>query len=190
MDETGKDVITLETLAGPVIAKRGANGVVSIDMGPARDDWRQIPMSAEADTLHVPIIVGPLADAVAVNVGNPHAVFFVDDARAIDLADVGPKIEHHTLFPQRTNVEAVEVVNRSHIRMRVWERGAGITQACGTGACASAVAAMRRGLTDRRVTVTLDGGDLEIEWRADGHAIMTGPVAESFTGVLDRSLLT
>jgi diaminopimelate epimerase len=190
MDETGKDTVTLETLAGPVIATRAKDGLVSIDMGPARDAWQQIPMSAETDTLHVPIIVGPLADAVAVNVGNPHAVFFVADAAAIDLATVGPKIEHHTLFPQRTNVEAVEVLNRNHIRMRVWERGSGITQACGTGACASAVAAIRRGLTDHKVTVSLEGGDLDIEWRDDGHVIMTGPVAESFTGVLDRSLLS
>ena len=118
------------------------------------------------------------------NVGNPHAVFFVDDAAAIDLATLGPKLEHHPLFPERTNVEAVQVLDRGHLRMRVWERGAGITRACGTGACASAVAAVRRGLTDRNVTVSLDGGDLQIEWRDDGHVIMTGPVAETFSPAL------
>ena len=132
----------------------------------------------------------PLSDGVGVNVGNPHAVFFVKDAAAIDLETVGPKLEHHALFPARINVEAVQVLDRGHLRMRVWERGAGITRACGTGACASAVAAARRGLTDRKVTVTLDGGDLRIEWRDDGHVIMTGPATLAFSGLLDRSLLS
>jgi diaminopimelate epimerase len=189
MTESGKISVTLETLGGNIVATRAKNGLISIDMGQAHDAWQHIPLAKAADTLHVPMSEGPLKDAVAVNVGNPHAVFFVSDAVAIDLTTLGPKLEHHSLFPQRTNVEAVQVLNRSHIRMRVWERGAGITQACGTGACASVVAAARRGLTDRKVTVTLDGGDLEIEWRADNHVIMTGPVAESFTGTLDRSLL-
>jgi diaminopimelate epimerase len=110
-------------------------------------------------------------------------VFFVPDAAAVDLATWGPKIEHDPLFPERINVEAVQVLTRGHLRMRVWERGVGITRACGTGACASLVAAARRNLTDRTATVTLDGGDLEIEWRADNHVIMTGPVAEVFTGI-------
>ncbi len=190
MDETGKDKIVLETLGGDIIATRAANGLVSIDMGPANLDWQQIPLAEDIDTLHVPVKVGPLHEAVVVNVGNPHAVFFVEDAETIDLMKHGPRVEHHALFPKRTNVEAVQVLNRGHIRMRVWERGVGITQACGTGACAAAVAAARRGLTDRKVTVTLDGGDLGIEWRADNHVIMTGPVAESFVGTLDRSLLS
>jgi diaminopimelate epimerase len=189
MDETGKEKITMETLAGPVIATRAPNGHFSIDMGPARTAWNEIPLAKESDTLNLGIGEGLMQNPVGVNMGNPHAVFFVPDAEAVDLAAVGPKLEHHPLFPQRTNVEAVEVLARDHIRMRVWERGVGITQACGTGACAAAVAAARRGLTDRKVTVTLDGGDLEIEWRDDGHVIMTGPVAESFVGTLDRSLL-
>ena len=174
---------------GPVLATRGQRGLIAIDMGPVRDDWKAIPVAKAVDTLHMPVSEGGLKDPVGVNVGNPHAVFFVADAGAIDLATVGPKIEHHPLFPERINVEAAQVLNRTHIRMRVWERGVGITQACGTGACASAVASALRGLTGRKVKVTLDGGDLEIEWRADNHIILTGPVAEVFTGVLDRSLL-
>ena len=189
LKETGKDKLTLETLAGPIIASRAPGGLISIDMGPAREAWNEIPLAEAADTLHLKIGEGPLQDPVGVNVGNPHAVFFVPDAEAINLTAVGPKIEHHPLFPQRTNVEAVQVVDRTHLRMRVWERGAGITLACGTGACATLVAAVRRGLTERKAIVTVDGGDLEIEWRADGRVIMTGPVAETFVGTIDRSLL-
>jgi diaminopimelate epimerase len=122
--------------------------------------------------------------------GNPHAVFFVRDANAVNLALLGPKLEHNPMFPERTNVEVVQVIDRGRLRMRVWERGAGITRACGTGACAVAVAAARRGVADRTVTVTLDGGDLHIWWRDDGHVVMTGPIAESFTGTLDPSLLS
>lgn len=188
MDETGKDSLTLETLGGPVTATR-AGAMVALDMGPVKSEWQAIPLRQSVDSLHVPVSAGPLNDAVAVNVGNPHAVFFVKDAEAVDLTSVGPKIEHDPMFPARVNVEAVQVLSPSHIRMRVWERGVGITQACGTGACASAVAAALRGLTGRKVKVTLDGGDLEIEWRADNHVIMTGPVAEVFTGTLNRSLL-
>jgi diaminopimelate epimerase len=189
MAETGKDKIILETLGGNIVATR-AGDLVSVDMGPANLGWEQIPLAKDLDTLHLPVKVGPLHEAVAVNVGNPHAVFFVEDAETIDLAKHGPKVEHHSLFPKRVNVEAVQVLSRDHMRMRVWERGVGITQACGTGACAAAVAGARRGLTDRKVTVTLDGGDLIIEWREDNHVIMTGPVAESFVGTFDRSLLS
>ena len=188
MEESGKTSVTLETLGGPIIATRTGD-LYSIDMGPARDDWKTIPLAQEADTLHLPVSEGPLSDGVGVNVGNPHAVFFVKDAAAVDLETVGPKLEHHALFPARINVEAVQVLNRGHVRMRVWERGAGITRACGTGACAVAVAAARRGLTDRKVTVTLDGGDLHIEWRDDGHVIMTGPATLAFSGLMDQSLL-
>ena len=189
LDETKKDNLTLETLAGPVLATQAGNALISIDMGPARIEWQEIPLAEKADTLHLGIGEGPLQDAVGVSMGNPHAVFFVADVSTVDIAALGPKLEHHALFPQRTNVEAVQVLSRDHLRMRVWERGAGITLACGTGACATVVAAARRGLTERKATVTLDGGDLEIEWRADGHVIMTGPVAESFVGTFDGSLL-
>jgi len=188
LDETKKEKLTLETLAGSVLATR-AGDLISIDMGPARTAWEEIPLAAEIDTLHLGIGEGGLQDPVGVCMGNPHAVFFVTDLSTIDLAVVGPKLEHHALFPQRTNVEAVQVLSRNHLRMRVWERGAGITDACGTGACATVVAAARRGLADRKATVTLDGGDLEIEWRADGHVIMTGPATDSFVGTLDGGLL-
>ena len=188
MEESGRDKVTLETLGGPILATR-AGDLYSIDMGPAREDWQSIPLAREANTLYLPVTDGPLSDGVGVNVGNPHAVFFVKDALDIDLETLGPRLEHHALFPARVNVEAVQVLDRKHLRMRVWERGAGITQACGTGACASAVAAVRRGLADRKVTVTLDGGDLQIEYRDDGHVIMTGPATLAFSGVMDKSLL-
>jgi diaminopimelate epimerase len=184
MKETGKTNLALETLAGPISASRAGNGLISIDMGLARTEWKDIPLAKQTDTLHMGIGEGALQDPVGVNMGNPHAVFFVPDAAAIDLAVVGPKLEHHTLFPQRANIEVAQVLDRARIRMRVWERGAGITLACGTGACAAVVAAARRGLSDRKATVTLDGGNLEIEWRADNHVIMTGPVAETFVGTL------
>ena len=183
MTETGKSKLVLETLGGPVIATRAANGHVSIDMGPARLDWREIPLAEARDTLHLGITEGPLSDPVGVSMGNPHAVFFVPDVNAVDLKTFGPKLEHHALFPQRANVEVVHVRSRTHLRMRVWERGSGITQACGTGACASVVAAARRGLSERAVTITLDGGDLQIAWLDNGHVMMTGPVAYAFDGV-------
>ncbi|TAL01365.1 MAG: diaminopimelate epimerase [Rhodospirillaceae bacterium] len=188
MDETGKDHIVLETGAGPVIATR-AGDLIAVDMGPARTEWNEIPLAEECDTLRLDIREGVLNDPVAVSIGNPHAVFFVPDVAKIDLATLGPKLEHHALFPERANIEIVEVLSRSHLRMRVWERGAGITRACGTGACAVGVAAARRNLAAREVTVTLDGGDLRITWRSDGHVIMTGPTADSFSGTLDPSLL-
>jgi diaminopimelate epimerase len=188
MDETGKDRIVLETAAGPTIATR-VGDLISIDMGPARLGWQDIPLAEEKDTLHLEIEAGPLHDPVGVSVGNPHAVFFVRDVDRIALEQLGPHFENHPLFPERANIEVVQVLSPTHIRMRVWERGAGITRACGTGACAVGVAAVRRGLTERKVTVTLDGGDLQIEWKPDGHVIMTGPTAETFAGTLDASLL-
>jgi len=130
----------------------------------------------------VNLSLGPLADPVAVNMGNPHAVFFVPDATAIDLAKYGPQLERHPIFPQRANIEIAQVLSPERIRLRVWERGAGITLACGSGACATLVAAARRGLTGRRAFVVVDGGELEIEWLADGHVTMTGPVATAFSG--------
>ena len=133
--------------------------------------------------------IGGVADPVGVNMGNPHAVFFVDDVTAVDLPAIGPKLEHDDLFPELANIEIVQVTGPDQLRMRVWERAAGITEACGSGACAVAVAANRRGLTGRKVEVVLDGGPLLIEWRNDGHVLMTGPVATSFDGVLNPSML-
>lgn len=189
MDDLDKASVIIETLAGPITARRADGGLVSVDMGPAQLDWQDIPLAMEEDTNHIDLVVGALSNPVAVSMGNPHVVFFVDDVNNVDLTDFGPTVETHALFPKRTNVEIVEVIDRSHVRMRVWERGVGITQACGTGACAVGVAAARRDLTDRAVRVTLDGGNLHILWRDDGHVIMTGPVAETFSGVLDRGLL-
>jgi diaminopimelate epimerase len=188
MQEKGTRRVTLDTAAGRLIAEDAGEGRIAVDMGPARSDWRDIPLARETDTLHLDLSLGPLSDPVAVNVGNPHAVFFVPDAEAIDLEALGPQLEHHPLFPERANIEAATVLSRRRIRMRVWERGVGITRACGTGACATLVAAARRGLAERRAEILLDGGPLEIEWLANEHVRMTGPVATSFAGTLDRSL--
>ena len=189
MREKRTDRVAIETAAGLLQAAAAGNGLVAVDMGPARLDWRDIPLAGPADTLRLDLALGPLRDPVAVNVGNPHAVFFVPDAEAIDLAALGPQLERHPMFPQRANIEVATVLSPTRIRMRVWERGAGITRACGSGACATAVAAARRGLAERKVEVALDGGTLAIEWRADGHVAMTGPAAISFAGALDDSLL-
>ena len=187
--ETGRTEVAIETLAGLLHAKAADGGAVSVDMGPARLDWRDIPLARAMDTAHLELAAGPLGDAVAVSMGNPHAVFFVADVTAVPLATLGPRLEHDPLFPERANIGIAEVRSRSHLRLRVWERGAGITVACGSGACAAAVAAVRRGLCERRVNVELDGGPLAIEWLADGHVLMTGPVALSFTGRLAPDLL-
>jgi diaminopimelate epimerase len=189
MRERGTNRVAIDTAAGVIVAEDAGDGRVAVDFGPARLEWREIPLARAMDTLHLDLRLGPLSDPVAVNIGNPHAVFFVPDAETIDLKTLGPQLEHHPLFPERCNIEAATVLSPTRIRMRVWERGVGITRACGTGACATLVAAARRGLTERKAEVVLDGGTLEIEWTADSHVRMTGPVATSFSGVLDESLL-
>lgn len=190
MAESGADAVVVETISGLLPATHVDGGLVTVDMGPARLDWDAIPLAERRDTAHLGLSVGALQDGVAVSMGNPHAVFFVDDVAAVPLETVGPQVEHHALFPARTNVEAVQVLDARTLRMRVWERAAGITKACGSGACAVLVAAVRRGLSERRADVILDGGPLTIEWReSDGHVLMTGPVATSFTGILDESLI-
>jgi diaminopimelate epimerase len=188
MRESGTDHIALETQAGTIEAEAAPDGQVTVDMGPARLDWREIPLAHRADTLHVPLSRGPLSDPVCTSLGNPHATFFVPDADAIDLATLGPPLEHDPLFPERANIGVAQVLAPDRLRLRVWERGAGITPACGTGACAALVAAHRRGLVGRRAAVIADGGTLVIAWRDDGHVLMTGPVAVSFSGTLDPSL--
>ncbi|HVY99469.1 MAG TPA: diaminopimelate epimerase [Dongiaceae bacterium] len=182
MGESGAERMTVETVSGLLPARRGAGGRITVDMGPARLGWREIPVNVACDTLHLPLALAPLADPVGVGMGNPHAVFFVDDVEAIALEAIGPKLEHAPLFPERANIEIVQVLSPDRLRMRVWERGAGITLACGSGACAALVAAARRGLTGRRAEVVLDGGPLEIEWLENGHVLMTGAWAESFRG--------
>ena len=174
----------IETLAG-ILSTAPAEGGIAVDMGPPRLDWERIPLAYAMDTLHMPVGWNELEDPVGVNMGNPHAVFFVPDCDAVPLENLGPLIEHDPLFPQRVNVNVATVVDRETIRLRVWERGVGETRACGTGACATAVAAMRRGLTGRRVTIKLQGGDLVIAWREDGHVEMTGAAVVSFRGEFD-----
>jgi diaminopimelate epimerase len=189
MRETGKSQVVIETVAGLLAASEAGSTRVTVDMGPARLGWREIPLARECDTLHVPVTLGPLVDPVGTNMGNPHATFFVPDAEAIDVAALGPILERHAMFPERANIGIASLAGKDRLRFRVWERGVGITIACGTGACAAGVAAARRGLTGRQVTVVADGGPLEIEWRPDGHVLMTGPAAVSFSGILDPSLL-
>ena len=190
MEESGHSERVIETRAGRLVASASGNGLISVDMGPAGLDWREIPLAIPADTCSLELTQGPLSNPVAVSMGNPHAVFFVPDAEAVALAEHGPLVEHHPLFPERTNVEIVEVLSPSKLRMRVWERGTGITSACGTGACAALVAAVRRGLIPGRgAELALDGGSLFIEWLHDSHVVMTGPAAVSFTGILAPELL-
>ncbi len=177
-------VARIET-GGGIITAAPSPGGITVEMGVPGFDWDVIPLAFAMDTLHMPVGWGELADPAAVNVGNPHLVFFVSDCDAVPLAGLGPMIEHDALFPERINVNVATVIARDALRLRVWERGAGLTRACGTGACATAISAMRRGLTNRRVAVTLPGGMLTIEWRDDGQIVMTGPAAESFRGSFD-----
>jgi diaminopimelate epimerase len=189
MRDSGRDSAVIDTLAGLTLASKADDGRITVDMGPARLDWHEIPLAAAVDTNHLPLTLETLSDGVGVGMGNPHAVFFVPDIDAVELTRLGPGIEHHPLFPERTNVEVAQVLAFDRLRMRVWERGAGITLACGTGACATLVAAARRGLTGRRADIELELGVLTIEWRPDNHVLMTGPIALSFAGSLDPSLL-
>jgi diaminopimelate epimerase len=187
-DHGGPSEFFIETEGALLSVKVG--GTVAVDMGPARTGWKDIPLSHEMDTLEID--AGGkfgLPPAVGVNVGNPHAVFFVDKIEEIDLEKIGPQIENDPLFPERTNVEFVSVKNRSTLRMRVWERGVGITQACGTGACAVLVAAVRRGLADRKAEVVLDGGTLGITWLENNHVLMEGPTAYSFSGEISDEMM-
>ncbi len=184
MDETGRDRVAIETDAGIIEARAAADGAVAVDMGVPRWDWREIPLAREADALDLDLGPPAPAPAVAVNTGVPHAVLFVDDVAAIDVAGIGAALERHPIFPEAANIDFAQALAPDRIRMRVWERGAGVTRACGTGACAVAAAAARRGLCGRRVAVDLDGGRLEIAWRDDDHIEMTGPAAVVFRGVL------
>lgn len=175
---------TIETLGGLIRSEVTGEGV-AVDMGRPRFDWQAIPLAYAMDTLAMPVGWEELDQPTAVNVGNPHAIFFVPDADAVDLARLGPAIETDPLFPERVNVNVASVVGPDHLKLRVWERGAGLTRACGTGACATAVGAMRRRLTGRKVRVDLPGGPLTIEWTADDTILMTGPATTSFTGMFE-----
>jgi diaminopimelate epimerase len=189
MRETGKERVIIETAAGLLEARAAGSRGVSVDLGQARFEWSDIPLARACDTLHVPLSLGPLVDPVCTSMGNPHATFFVADAEGIDLAALGPRLERDPIFPERANIGVAQMLSRTRLRFRVWERGAGITVACGTGAAAALVAAARRGLAERKADVIVDGGPLEIEWRDDGHVTLTGPVAWSFSGTIDPSLL-
>ena len=194
--ETGRDALTFETQAGLINCWKGATALVStVDMGKPRFAWNEIPLAEEfADTRCIELQIGPIDDPIlhspsALSMGNPHAIFWVEDVNAYDLARIGPLLENHPIFPERANISLCHVASREHIIVRTWERGAGLTRACGSAACASAVAAARLRKADRKVTVTLPGGDLTIEWRErDGHVLMTGPVAYEFEGRFDPSL--
>jgi diaminopimelate epimerase len=181
--------VVVETEAGLLDARPASEGRIAVDMGDARFGWPDIPLAREVDTLHVPLALGPLADPACTSMGNPHATFFVPGIDAVDLAALGPVLEHDPLFPERANIGIAEISSPEKMRLRVWERGAGITLACGTGACAAVVAANRRGLTGRQVEVMVDGGRLEIEWLPNGHVLMTGPAATSFHGTFDPDAL-
>ena len=190
MEASGRDAAMLEVGDRLLRTTRAGDGLVSVDMGEPGLDWTDIPLDEPMDTKGIELQVGPIDAPLlhtpgAVSMGNPHVVFFVDDIDTAPVREVGPMIEHHRLFPEGVNVGFAQVKARDHIRLRVWERGAGLTKACGTGACAALVACARRGLTDRKARLELDGGDLTIEWReADGHVIMTGPASLDFTGTL------
>ncbi|MEI6438930.1 MAG: diaminopimelate epimerase [Alphaproteobacteria bacterium] len=190
MQEAGIDQVVFDTQGGRLFARSAGEYLVSVDMGPPRLSWDQIPLAEPMDTRGIELQVGPIDAPLlhtpgCVSMGNPHVVFFVPDIDTAPVREVGPLIEHHLLFPEGVNVGFAEIRARDHIRLRVWERGAGLTKACGTGACAALVAAARRGLTDRKATLELNGGDLVIDWRAsDDHVIMTGPVAIEFEGQL------
>jgi diaminopimelate epimerase len=184
MQGLGADRVTLATARGSLRAERAADGRVWVNMGAPQLDWASVPLAHEVDTLHLPLP----GDPAAVGMGNPHCVHFVADAEAVDLPALGPKIEHDPLFPQRTNVEFAHLVSPCRLRMRVWERGTGITLACGSGACATAVAAHLRGMIGPRVALEVDGGTLEVDWREDG-VWLTGPVARVFDGVVSPQFL-
>ena len=184
MDESGRDSLHLTTARGDLVAKDAGGGLTSVNMGHPQLNWDEVPLAREVDTLHLPIDGGP----VATGMGNPHCTFFVDDAEAVDLSDLGPRAEHDPLYPERTNVQVAQIVGPDHIRMRVWERGVGVTLASGSSSCATAVAAARRGLTGRAVRIDLDGGTLHIDWREDG-VWMTGPTAHVFSGTFTPDFL-
>jgi len=184
--EGRKRKLAIATVSGKLTAALGADGEVEVDMGPARLGWEEVPLARAMDTLHLDLTAGPLADPAGASMGNPHATFFVPDLSAIPVEALGPELEHDPLFPDRANIGFAQVLAPDHIRLRVWERGAGLTRACGSGACAALVNAHRRGLTGRRAVVELDGGMLAVEWREkDGHVLMSGPTATTFTGVID-----
>lgn len=191
MDESGKKTVRIDTLGGTLICSDAGGGNVTVDWGTARTLWDEVPMAQPTDTnlFHLNVN-GTAHEAAAVSVGNPHVVLFVDDADNAPVEELGPRIETHPMFPKKTNVEFVSVHRDDRLRMRVWERGVGVTQACGSGACAVMAAAFRRGITGRKAEIVLDGGELQLEVReGDDHILMTGPSTLSFKGEVDLKAL-
>jgi diaminopimelate epimerase len=193
--QSGKSALTFETTAGILNCWKGADGMFTVDMGPPRFAWNEIPLAEEfRDTRAIELQIGPIDAPVlhspsVLNMGNPHAIFWVDDVNAYDLHRFGPLLENHPIFPERANITLAHIAARDHIVIRTWERGAGLTKACGSAACAAAVAAARLKRTNREVKVTLPGGELTIEWReSDNHVLMTGPVEFEFAGTFDPAL--
>jgi diaminopimelate epimerase len=184
MDEMARSDMALRTDRGILLAEDAGGGLTRVNMGHPLTDWAAVPLAEAVDTLHLPIP----GDPVATGMGNPHCTFFVSDAEAVDLPSFGTEHEHHPLYPERTNVEVVQILSDTDIRLRIWERGTGITLASGSCSCAAAVAAARRGLTQRKVSVHVDGGLLQIDWREDG-VWMTGPTAHVFDGYLTPAFL-
>ena len=191
---SGKDVLTFETTSGIINCWKNADGTFTVDMGAPRFKWNEIPLAEEIrDTRGIELQIGPIDKPIlhtpsVVNMGNPHAVFWVDDVNAYDLVRLGPLLENHPIFPERANITLAHVAARDHIVIRTWERGAGLTKACGSAACASLVAAARLKRSDRKARVTLPGGELIIEWRDNDHVYMTGPVEFEFAGTFDAAL--
>ena len=194
MREQEIEALTLRTERGALNCRRRPDGVVEVDMGPPKLEWTDIPLRDASDTIRIDVKLGPIDDPVlwgpsAVNMGNPHAVFFVDDVERMEVEKLGPMLEHHPMFPERANIGFAQVLAPDEIRLRVWERGVGLTLACGSGACAAVVAGVRRKLIEPRATVRLDGGALEVEWSRAGGVLMAGPTAMVFAGALDPSFL-
>jgi diaminopimelate epimerase len=190
LDEVGRERMVLESAPGPLAAERLADGRVRVAMTAPRLGWQEIPLAVACDTLDVPLDRPPLPRPVAVSMGNPHAVFFVADLAALDVASLGAELERHPLFPERANIGFAQMLGPDAMRLRVFERGAGLTLACGSGACAAMVAAVRRGLARGRLRVLVDGGELLIEWPGEGPVAMSGPATLAFTGELPPELLS
>lgn len=184
MDERQADHVIVQTISGLLESQKAGQGLIAVDMGPAKLDWREIPVAKACDTNHMPVEVGPLKDPVGTNMGNPHATFFVADALSPALNAPAAEVERHPFFPERVNVGLAQIVGENRLQLRVYERSTGFTLACGSGACAAAVAAVRRGLTGRRVEIEMRHGTLTVEWMRDGHVTMTGGFELSYKGTL------
>lgn len=183
-EENGARYVKIRTISGLLAAEIIGPGLVEVDMGPPHLEWSEIPLSNPVDSLHLPLALGPVSDPAACSMGNPHATFFVQDFQHLPIETIGPKLEKSRIFPERANIGFARIDSATRIRLRVWERGAGLTLACGSGACAALVNAHRRGLTDRQATIIMDGGELLISWAENDHVFMRGPAETAFSGEL------